>query len=205
MPLNPVFNGAHMLDDALTAVDVWQLLHSDAQEWETTPRNSKFFKIREMLDQADHGALKKLRKFPATNWEHLCFGAGWTVYGAVGLSWCEGADFAKVSDCWLHSGFDLNTQDNSLRAARMINPDILPKATNLGGLVEELENNTFRISLALAAQEGAVKVDLPPQSLEPAPAQLVPFLIIAIESASLEAEFADVLENWRKGEPSSDS
>jgi len=198
MSLNPVFTGAHMLDDALTAVDVWQLLHSDAKEWDTTPRNSKFFKIREMLDQADYEALKKLREFPATSWEHLCFGAGWTVYGAVGLSWCEGADFAKVSDCWLHSGFELNTQESSLRAARLINPDVLPKAVKLSALVDELENNSFRISLALAARGGKIKVDLPPQSLEPAPVQLVPFLVLAIETASVEAEYEGVLGKWRK-------
>lgn len=200
MPLNPVFQGAHLLEDTLTAVDVWQLLHSDAQEWEDTPRNSKFYKIREMLVQADRDALRKLRKFPATTWEYLCFGAGWTVYGAVGLSWCEGADFAKVADCWQHSGFDLNAREISLRAAQMINIDIVSSSQKLSEMIEELENNTFRISLTLAAREGKIEVDLSPQSLEPAPAELVPFLIMAIENSSRKAEFSELLEKWQKVE-----
>jgi len=197
MTLPTSFVGAHMLDGPITAVDVWQILHSNAKEWEEVPRNSKFFEIRDMLDQADRQALEKLASFEVTLWQHLCYGAGWTILGAIALSWCKDAQLEHVATGWAHVSAQVDTAEMTLHAVQKINPALVPPSNRLGDITAELNGDPFQIAITLAALKCDVLIDLDAQTILEAPPVLIPTLSMAIAEHERNAGFHDILNQWR--------
>lgn len=196
MSLGPYFAGAHVLDGTLTAIDIWLMIHSDAKEWAQVPKNSQFFAIREMLDSADLDALKKLHEMEAINWEHLCFGAGWTIFGSIGLSWCKDATIERVSELWQQNCEILEPDEGTLRAASLICPAILPDTNLLSSLIEEAHADSFLLSLIIAAKIDEIDVDMPEAAFANAPKPLLPVLGKLLGSGSKSTEYQDLLVRW---------
>ncbi|WP_237093424.1 hypothetical protein [Nereida sp. MMG025] len=184
----------------MSAVDVWQMLHSNAQEWETVPRNSHFFKIREMLDQADRDALKKLEDYDALLWEHLCYGAGWTIIGAVALSWCKGANLAQISKIWQSISPEIALDPATLRVIGMLRPQLLPASDRLSEIAASLEGDVFLIALSIIALQGKIHVDVQRSELENAPDLLRFALIYMAENAEGQCPHADLILSWKTDE-----
>ena len=95
------------LADNLTPVDVWQGLHLSALAWQSIPDDHGQTGQRRQIDDSDRSVLGALSEYPAQNWMQLCNATGWTVYGAVALSWCSGAELSQVWEGWLASGHPL--------------------------------------------------------------------------------------------------
>lgn len=196
MSLGPAFKGARLLDSQMTPIDIWQLVHSNAREWLQVPRNSNFFRIREMLDDADREALAKLSDLAPDIWEHLCYGAGWTILGAVGLSWCHEACFDRVAASWLHVAPAVGADEFTIRAASLLRPGLLPSCGTLRQVCEEMKFDAFKISLVLAAQHSSVEIDLERDELLAAPAILIPALKFTLERSKRGEDFRDIVNGW---------
>lgn len=196
MPLGLEFKGARTIEGPMTVVDIWQLLHTDAKEWRQVPRNSNFFKIREMLDDADRDALQKLHAFEADHWEHLCFGAGWTIIGAVALSWCNDATLERVVDAWRNVDTKIKPDAPTLRAAGMLCPRLLPESKRLSEIIATVERDAFTIALIIAAHDGNVETDLDDTTLSQAPDTLIPMLSYALQKSENDTKYAALLSEW---------
>ena len=196
MSLGRYLSGAHVLNDTLTAVDIWLMIHADAKEWDEVPRNSHFFTIREMLDTADLDALRKLCEMDAINWEHLCFGAGWTIYGCVGLSWCQGAEIERVSELWQQNCEVFEPDEGMLRAASLICPAILPETLSLSKLIEAAHADSFLLSLIVAAKIRDIEVDIPESAFANTPSALLPVFTEMLSSNSRSSEYQELLKRW---------
>lgn len=127
--------GAVDLGDGLTPIDIWQGLHAGARSWGRTSYGVAGDQDRVLIDASDLSVLRVLQNFPATNWTALCEAVGWTVYGAVALSWCKGADLRNVWSAWLASGFLLKPLAENERPARLLNPQPLPQTASLSEIV----------------------------------------------------------------------
>ena len=96
--------GVTDLGDGLTVVDIWQGLHANAIAWQAHPYGASAVQNRMLIDGTDLSVLRALAAYPCASWAALCAAAGWTAYGAVALSWCEGATLPQVFDGWRASG-----------------------------------------------------------------------------------------------------
>jgi len=200
MPLGSQFKGAHFVEGPMTVVDIWQLLHSNAREWEHVPKNSNFFKIRDMLDEADRQVLQKLTDFDAARWEYLCYGAGWTIIGAAALSWCKDADLDHVSRLWKAIDPVIKPEPLTLRTAAMICPKLKPPSHQLSDIAVQLEGDGFKIAMMLAAQHGSVKIDVSYAELAAAQETLRPMLGHILREHDDSHTYADLLERWSSDE-----
>lgn len=170
--------GAGILASGLTLPEIWQTLHSNAREWREVPRNSRFFDLRDILDESDRQIYLMLREVDAVRWEQVCSGAGWTAIGAIALSWTrDGANFIRVAERWQLSGDTVDTGPRCLRTARQLDPRVRFQARKLSELVQELNGNVAHISLALAASAGEIKNDLEQVIIDTAPISIRQFLI----------------------------
>ena len=164
------------LADDLTPVDVWQGLHLSALAWQGIPDDHGQVEQRRLIDDSDRSVLGALSEYPAQNWMQLCNATGWTVYGAVALSWCSGAELSQVWEGWLASGHPLLPTPECERPARLLNPDLLPKTRQLSELIAASTPSTIGLCALIAASDRPLVIDMPPERLKNAPAQIACFL-----------------------------
>ena len=170
--------GAFLLLDDWSPIDIWYLLHRHADIWITSSNANC-----EKIDGTDAGVIRSASSIQATRWSALCAAAGWTVYGAVALSWCEGAKLEDVWAGWLASGFPLKPLPQFERPARFINPALLPQ-TNKSGEINKLmketspDGNTYQlaVSAAIAALKEPLEFELEPEQYKDAMPQIAAFL-----------------------------
>ena len=125
-----------------------------------------------------------LSKLSAANWSSLCSAAGWTVYGAVALSWCKDAKLEDVWAGWLTSGFPLKPLPEHERPARFLNPALLPEVKTAEGINQWVldqgyaDAETYRLATCavIAALNEPLEFHLPPEKYANAAPQVAAFL-----------------------------
>ena len=122
------------------------------------------------------GICRDLQKIDVSKWLNIGIGAGWTVYGAVALSWCKDARIEHVREGWEVSGFPLKPLPEFERPARFINPELLPKTSSLAAIINFCPNETLPICAMIAALKEPLVFDLPTEHLKNANPQLASFL-----------------------------
>jgi hypothetical protein len=176
------------LADDIAPVDVWQGLHYNAVAWRDIPDDVGQDAQRAQIDASDLSLLGVLSEYPADRWMNLCDATGWTVYGAIALSWCSGAELANVWEGWLASGYPLLPTPECERPARLLNPALLPETRNLSGLIAASTPSTLGLCAMIAASDKPLTIDLSAQQLKNAPAQIASFLKSSLLSSGHKGE-----------------
>ncbi|TQM90403.1 hypothetical protein BD293_0039 [Roseinatronobacter monicus] len=162
--------GVTDLGDGLTVVDIWQGLHANAKAWPVNPYGlASAAQNRTLIDGTDLSVLRALAAYPGAGWSALCTAAGWTSYGAVALSWCQGATLPQVLDAWLASGFSLKPLPEYERPARLLNPTLLPQTRSLSALVEAAQPNAFALCVMIAHSPEPLDFDMSLETLQSVP------------------------------------
>ena len=164
------------LADNITPVDVWQGLHLSALAWQGIPDDHGQAGQRMLIDDSDLSVLRTLSDFPAERWTQLCDATGWTVYGAIALSWCSGAELPQVWEGWLASGHPLLPTPDCERPARLLNPALLPETRQLSALIAASTPSSLGLCAMIAASDAPLVIDLSAGQLKNAPAQIACFL-----------------------------
>jgi len=168
--------GAVYLKDGITLPEIWVIIHNNAAILEGKSNSSHASKDRLSVDKNDLGILKKLGECSFSFWHSLCIASGWTVYGAVALSWCKDARIEQVWDAWEASGFPLKPLPEYERPATFINPALLPNTNSLSQIIAFCPDKTLPICAMIAALKEPLDFDLPVGQLEMANPQLASFL-----------------------------
>ncbi len=170
---------------SMSLTELWHIVHHHAADWPSLPTGgSKIVYHRDRVDQEDLDTLTALQGVEAQRWSALCSAAGWTVYGAVALSWCEGAKLEDVWKGWLASGFPLKPLPEYERPARFINPALLSDATSIEGINQwsidqkypDLETHALAVCATIAALKSPPIFGLPPEQYAHAAPQIAAFL-----------------------------
>ncbi|MEL6960542.1 MAG: hypothetical protein AAGL89_16485 [Pseudomonadota bacterium] len=193
-------DGAHMLDGPVTVVDVWQMLHSNAQEWHQVPRDANHYKVKDLLDQADTTAFRKLREFPVDYWEQLCAGAGWTLTGVVGLSWCQNASLDLVAHYWKKAIPVTVPNASTMRAASFFRKRLLPEETSVLEVIQKLQDDFTKIAIVLVTRHSELVFDVPTDLLANAPKELQPLIMHLLANRQDDPELAAIFERWKSEE-----
>lgn len=191
-------DGSYSFGGDLTLPYIWVSLHMNAELAAQSEREAWHPQEAARFTEQLNFLCRSLRDVPAERWVAICQAAGWTVLGAVGLSWCAGATFDQVCKCWHVSGYDLRPDRDGTRPAQTLNPDILPASHALSEIVRECEGQELAICITLAARETPIAYDLPADVLVQASAMLSGFLLQRIENAAVRPEREDQLTAaWR--------
>ena len=171
-----VLLGSYRDQSCQLLADTWLTLHKNAKAWIKAPLGNIQNEDRALFDAATMNSLSALQNIDASVWEALCIGTGVTVYGAVALSWCEGADIQDVWNGWETSGFPLKPLPEYERPARFLNPALMPKTRSLKGIVDAVGNSSLAICAAIASSPEPLEFDLDPKVMQSAKPQLAAFL-----------------------------
>lgn len=206
-PMTADFYGDPMLGvvdlaENITPVDVWQGLHLNATAWREIPDDHGQDAQRRLIDESDLSVLSVMSNYPAGHWSRLCDATGWTVYGAVALSWCSGAELSDVWDGWLASGFPLMPLPASERPARLINPALRPSSRNISTLIQASTPNTLGLCALIAALDEPLVIDMAAKQFANAPPQVASFLksrLLASGDKIVDRSLLDMLERTLEG------
>ena len=164
------------LGDGLTPIDIWQGLHANAHAWIDSPYGVSQEQDRILIDGTDISVLRALSVYPVKKWIALCEAVGWTAYGAVGLSWCEGAELPQIWEAWEASGSALKPLPEYERPARFINPALLPRTRKITDIINLTKPNKLAFGALVAASSEPLIFDLSAAVLVQAEPQLAAFL-----------------------------
>lgn len=173
--------------DDLTLPYIWVSLHLNARMEQDTLSNPRL--ARETTRMADEirYLLKALDTVPVQNWWDLCEASGWTVYGAVGLSWCKGATAAQFWRAWDLVKYPLEPGDAAERPCTFINPAFLPDTPVLTGIVEACGNACTPICVSIAALREPLLIDVSVVQIDQAEPPLRVFLRSRLQSQPVGA------------------
>lgn len=161
--MNPYFGALHV-GNGLYPAHLWYEIHNNATSWFLSFQQNENINVLNDVTEFDVKLTKNLSDLPAERWSALCSAAGWTVYGAVALSWCEGAKLEDVWSGWLASGFPLKPLPEFERPARFINPALLTDKTTVEGInqwsIDQQYPNQETYALAVCATIAALKTPL---------------------------------------------
>lgn len=183
----------------------WFILHINAQSWSKIFHESKSIKSGAFIDKEDAAIFAKLSTQKCARWIKLCEALSWTSYGAVALSWCEGARLADVWSGWLASGFPLKPLPEYERPARFLNPALVPQTASLREVVTwangqgypEVAMYDLAISAMIAGLKAPLIFDMAPEMMGAARPQVAAFLKSRmLQQASHSAEEARLIETW---------
>jgi len=185
--------------DNLTLADVWTSLHASAEVWRNVPHDAA---QQERIDDSDLSMLRNLSRVPAALWQKLCEALGWTVYGSVGLSRCEGAEIGMVCAAWEASATVLTPDPVACRPAWLLNPALVPESRKLSDLMMAGEDSNLQICLFIAARSEPIEINLPEDTLQGAAPQLADFLRADLrrrnqpdaEDAALVSMFSGIID-----------
>lgn len=157
------FKGAFITDDEQTYPEIWLSIHRNANVWANIPEGKTRLHDRTFVDGRGDKFYKALKNIKSEKWRCICEGVGWTGYGATALSWCKGAQLADVLDAWRawkHLDYD---DAPTIRAARLMNPDLLPEA-KLSVIIEAGKDMPGTWVL-ITALKGEIEADLPDEQM----------------------------------------
>lgn len=168
--------GSLVPKDDLTLPYIWVALHLNAQMEQETRNNPRL--SRETVRMADEilYLLDALKGISVQKWWNLCKASGWTVYGAVALSWCKGAQISQVWEGWMASNFLLLPLPKSERPAHFINPALLPATNSLAEIIAFCPNESLPICVMISALKEPLDFDLPAEQLKNTNPQIASFL-----------------------------
>ena len=175
--------GAYQVNEFIL-VDLWREIHTLSYVWSEANSEFNLFKRPTRTELRVENYLLGLSVCPHTAWSSLCSAAGWTVYGAVALSWCKDARLEDVWAGWLASGFPLKPLPEFERPARFLNPDLVPQVKCLteiatlynGKYPGNPEMYHLAVSATIAAQKAPLEFDFQPEQLKGIPPQIAAFL-----------------------------
>lgn len=213
-----LFQPVTILSEELTPVDLWQGLNGNAKAWQELIFNPENTEVCARIDGSDRQFISYLQNFPASRWLMMCHGTGWTVYGAVALSWCAGAKLEDVWSGWEASDFPLRPEPASERPARFLNPALLPAVVtgsnpeqntavtagattprSLRALTEAAENRPLPLCAMIAANDLPIIFDLPADMLSKASPQIASFLKSRMERQGVTGATEQALiEAWNQ-------
>lgn len=169
-----VYQGAGTYKDNL--VQKWVSFHEDAKEYNQI-QGLKSGYFRDEVDKKSYKKLFDFSKIKCKQWHSLCTAAGWTVYGAVALSWCEGAVLKDVWKGWEASGFPLIPKPEFERPARFINPALLPQTNKISEIKDASGSNILAFcAMIVALGDTPPDFDLSSENLKTAPVPIAAFL-----------------------------
>ena len=178
--------------------ELWSNLHLSIVSWECG--DPKRFNGENEAAATDRvfNLLKCLVDTPSENWLLICRGAGMTVFGAVALSWCEGATLPQVFDGWRASGFPLKPLPEYERPARFINPALLPQTRKLSEFATAAEPDILALCAMIAHSPEPLEFDVSHPSLRGSPnPQVVAFLKSRmLQKPSRTQEEEDLIAAW---------
>ncbi len=171
------YSGANEIAEGMFAPTIWTSLHTNAELWLRAGFSADTITQRASIQENDGAILRVLSTFPAAKWSAMCEAVGWTVYGAVGLSWCEGVTFSEVVAAWKETGLKINPTPEMRRPARMVNPAILPESDSLRETVIAVESDMLSVAIVMAARREPVALDIPNNALASAHPMIANFLL----------------------------
>ncbi|NKX74565.1 hypothetical protein [Tritonibacter mobilis] len=174
--MNFIYQTSLFDDGETTAPMIWSTIHNSANTQFNPQGSEPRITNGDALDAFDMKAMKKLVNFDAQKWQVFCENVGMTVYGAVALSWCKGAQIENVWSSWRASAFPLKPTPEFERPARFINPSLLPNTNSLAEIAEAGNNKSLPICAMIAALKGPLNFDLPYELLRTSPPQIASFL-----------------------------
>lgn len=152
--------GSFLPKDDLTLPYIWVSLHLNAQMEHDTQNNPKLSRETARMTSQIVYLLEALKEVPAQNWWAICEASGWTVYGAVGLSWCQNTTPELFWRAWSMAGYPLKPGAISERPCRLINSEVLPQSATLTEITAECANQCEPICVCIAALEGELVIDI---------------------------------------------
>ena len=189
--------GAKVFSNDFTAVDIWRALHQNAQSLERAVFHGISQKDCNIFDDKDNHLYGLLSSLESSRWHSLCTAAGMTVYGAVALSWCEGAELSQVWEGWEASGFPLKPLPEYERPARFINPALLPQTNSLDALLDVESENELAFCAMLSALQEPLEFDMPVETMKKSPVQISAFLKShMLKKATRTEEENDLIAHW---------
>ena len=189
--------GTHKFPSGKPVIDLWQNIHGNAASYERLRQENALKADMEFINLSDNGNYENLLNCEHTIWAKLCDGIGWTVYGAVALSWCKDAELSQVWDGWEASGFPLKPFPEFERPARFINPALLPTTNSLLELARLAENKPLPICAMIVAKGDKLNVDLSVSMAAKASPQIAAFLKAHMErQANHTQEQTQMIEVW---------
>lgn len=186
-----------------TQLRMWDRLHAFFFELESSLEDP--LPEEQRITSNIQSLLSGMKKVPSAEWARFCSALDWTVYGAVALSWCEGAELDQVWGVWLASGLLLKPIPELERPARFLNPALVPQVETLSAIVNAYSGQftddpdlyALAISASIAAQKNSLKFDMTQESLANAPPQVAAFLKSRILQKSTQTpEDNDLIEAW---------
>ena len=183
VPAYDPFAGCKHIDN-VTLPETWQRLHIIATAWVDIYKSQHRDYERALLDRSTWHTLEPLAKIEAKDWFNLCAAAGWTAYGAVALSWCEGVTLNQVWQGWDASGAILKPLDDFERPTRFLNPALLPNSDKISLIAkaffevytDDRPSYQFCICCSLIAAGDSLEFDVSSEQLSRAEPQTAAFL-----------------------------
>jgi hypothetical protein len=146
--------------DDLTLPYIWVSLHLNAQMEQETLANPRLSRETARMSGEIEYLLDALREVEFQKWWDVCEASGWTVYGAVGLSWCKGASAHDFWRAWTAAEYPLVPGASTERPCHFINPEILPQTTKLTQLIADCGNVCEPICVCIAAMKDTLVIDV---------------------------------------------
>ena len=191
--------GSLIPKDDLTLPFVWVSLHLNAKMEQETLNNPRLSRETARMANEITYLLESLKEVPVQKWWDLCNASGWTVYGAVALSWCKDAQIEQVWDGWKASGFLLKPLPEFERPAQFLNPAQLPETNSLSEIINACPNKSLPICAMIAALKTPLEFDLPPDQLKSANPQIASFLKSRMEQVvERTPEHDDLIQTWEQ-------
>ena len=193
--------GSLIPKDDLTLPYIWVSLHLNAQMEQETLANPRLSRETVRMENEISYLLEALKKVAMQKWWGLCDASGWTVYGAIALSWCQDAEISQVWDGWEASGFLLKPLPENERPAHFINPALLPQTSSLSEIVNFCPDKSLPICATIAALKSPLEFDLPAENLKAATPQLASFLKSRMQQKTgRTAEEDKMIQVWSERE-----
>lgn len=152
--------GALIPRDDLTLPYIWVSLHLNAKMERDTLSNPRLSRETARMSGQIMYLLEALQDVPAQRWWDLCEASGWTVYGAVGLSWCNGATPDLLWRAWHQLDAPLIVGEDAERPCYFLNPALLPQSSVLSQIVAACGNVALPICVSIAALKDPLLVDV---------------------------------------------
>lgn len=171
------YRGARMVGEKASLPKLWTRLHDNAVQWTIMCKQRAKKRNLDALNNIDLELMQMLSNCTDGRWIQLCKGAGETVPGAIGLSWCDDARIEDVWSMWFESGVPLGTDPVSRRFARLLNPALIEDVSNVSGLLRIAEKDVFLACVCLLRAEQPLIWDVSGESMQKAPDALAEFML----------------------------
>lgn len=180
--------GSYQLEDGVTLPYLWTSLHLNAQMEQECQQNDGLAREARRFEGEIGRLLRLLQDVSTQNWWELCTASGWTVYGAVGLSWCHGTQLDIVWSGWDAVRYDLRPGRVTERPCQFMNRDVLPASRRLGDIIAACDHRSLPSRVCLSALREEVIVDPDGERIAAGDRRLAEFVASLYTSGDLDFE-----------------